>query len=491
MFSLTWFSPYLHSVGFIILGINICQSTFYFQNLAKRDHILTRAWAFIIGILTLASVLFQTYINWLYSIDSFIAGSTNHASVAIGTTVVLYSTVIMWVSELDHYFDESLTVENESQLILFYRLAQFFWLSCIKKLLFTKPRMAWFVITPIAFVSLSSFVLAIAVAVISRLRPGPHGAWPTSEICEHNLQDRRTHRGTLYVITHLTLLYISSSLPPRLWLLVAILFRCALGLDLAVDISVLIVIVSQLALLKKSSGGLKTTITKLSWILCLSTFVSTVMVVGELYTSIPQSVRKNVLLFVGNWKLLNEEFPLNLFPSAFFWLTRLLTLLKSRYFSRSLQSFPRSTAHHFMLFSTQETTSFWRSEDHRDNSMLLAVEDWSPGSDLQWIYLIVLQDLNVNNKTLQSQSWLLSAQDRGATRASRAEVAEKKSNDKFKERVWSHKKALKMFVHFDLYLIHASNYDVSGFSSLESVDVDVREPGNWVGRDRPDILPLT
>lgn len=72
----------------------------------------------------------------------------------------------------------------------------------------------------------------------------------------------------------------------------AILVRCSLGLYLGVDLSILIVIISQLVILKKSSGDLNMTITKLSWILCLLTFASTIMVVGELYVELPQPVRE-------------------------------------------------------------------------------------------------------------------------------------------------------------------------------------------------------
>lgn len=63
------------------------------------------------------------------------------------------------------------------------------------------------------------------------------------------------------------------------------------------DISILLVIISQLTILKKNSGQLRTTITKLSWTWCVMTFVSTLLIVGELYISVPSPVSQIKSLF--------------------------------------------------------------------------------------------------------------------------------------------------------------------------------------------------
>lgn len=63
-------------------------------------------------------------------------------------------------------------------------LVQYFWLGCLKRLMASSPWLYWMIATPIALASFSSFILAVAVAVISRLDPGRNGTWPTENICK-------------------------------------------------------------------------------------------------------------------------------------------------------------------------------------------------------------------------------------------------------------------------------------------------------------------
>lgn len=91
------------------------------------------------------------------------------------------------------------------------------------------------------------------------------------------------------LVDDFTLLNVFHSLPV---LTLAKVLRTILGLDLGIDTLILILIVGQLTHLKRSSGQLKTTISKLSWILCGSTGASTLCMIAELFVESPQIVSR-------------------------------------------------------------------------------------------------------------------------------------------------------------------------------------------------------
>jgi len=57
-----------------------------------------------------------------------------------------------------------------------------------------------------------------------------------------------------------------------------------------VDIAILLVIISQMTQLRKSTESVKKTITKLTYVLCAVTFVSILVMIAELVVEIPVTV---------------------------------------------------------------------------------------------------------------------------------------------------------------------------------------------------------
>lgn len=68
------------------------------------------------------------------------------------------------------------------------------------------------------------------------------------------------------------------------------LLRTLLGLDLGIDLSILVIIISQLTVLKRRTLHHKTSVSKLSWILCGVTLASTLVIIAELYVDFPEVV---------------------------------------------------------------------------------------------------------------------------------------------------------------------------------------------------------
>lgn len=71
-----------------------------------------------------------------------------------------------------------------------------------------------------------------------------------------------------------------------------------LGLDVGVDVSVLVVVLSQLLEMRKSSGNVKRTISKLSYILLSVTLVSAIFMIAELVINFPHLVSVDEVHFL-------------------------------------------------------------------------------------------------------------------------------------------------------------------------------------------------
>lgn len=87
------FEPY--RICFIVYGINIYQVVDYYHTFGKRDPLLTKAWVLSVMIMNSTSSFYQVYYEWIFSITSFEANTTDAPSVASGNVVVLYSVVVM------------------------------------------------------------------------------------------------------------------------------------------------------------------------------------------------------------------------------------------------------------------------------------------------------------------------------------------------------------------------------------------------------------
>jgi len=141
--------------------------------------------------------------------------------------------------------------------------------------------------------SLSSFVTSILVATLSRGLESP--SWPTLQICEsasrrtYSVRDRFRWRHSFsrpspfslsFSLSHLRFLL---SFPAKL-------LRVILALDLAVDIAILMVFVSQLTLLRIGSKHVERTISRLSYVFFAVTLLSSMVIIGELVINFPRSV---------------------------------------------------------------------------------------------------------------------------------------------------------------------------------------------------------
>lgn len=188
---------WLFRLGFILYGVVVCQFVTYLQVLARKDHILTTALVCVVAIFTSAANFYQVYFNWTFSIALTSSDPNKYKTRSIinGNIVVMYSTVVMWVSlkkfDSSTHFWVSCSLSSWSDmfhsltfLFSFSRLVQMFYLGVIRRMMSSNPRLNWLVITPIALASLASFTLAIAVGVISRIRVAENGGWPTPESCE-------------------------------------------------------------------------------------------------------------------------------------------------------------------------------------------------------------------------------------------------------------------------------------------------------------------
>lgn len=92
-----------------------------------------------------------------------------------------------------------------------------------------------------------------------------------------------------FTAVNLTTFHVESS-----FIGLAILLRILLALYLGVDLAILTVIVTQLALMKRSSVHLKRTVSKLSYIFCGVTTLSTLLILAELIVNAPSTVSKDV-----------------------------------------------------------------------------------------------------------------------------------------------------------------------------------------------------
>lgn len=73
--------------------------------------------------------------------------------------------------------------------------------------------------------------------------------------------------------------------------IIATLLRVSLGLDLGVHLEVLILLLTQLTLMKRNTRHHKATISRLSWILMGTTLISTLIVAAELVANGPIFVK--------------------------------------------------------------------------------------------------------------------------------------------------------------------------------------------------------
>lgn len=84
-----------NSIGFIVFGINLSQFFFYLLNVAKRDHLFTKAWVCVVLIFTAASTFYQVKVNWIFSIALYGKTASDNPSIISGNVVALYSVVVM------------------------------------------------------------------------------------------------------------------------------------------------------------------------------------------------------------------------------------------------------------------------------------------------------------------------------------------------------------------------------------------------------------
>lgn len=131
---------WLFRLGFILYGVVVCQFVTYLQVLARKDHVLTTALVCVVAIFTSAANFYQVYFNWTFSIALTSSDPNKYKTRSIinGNIVVMYSTVVMWVSlkKVEHLIDSTFgsLFRFPIHLTFFHSLMSFFhsqgWCRC-------------------------------------------------------------------------------------------------------------------------------------------------------------------------------------------------------------------------------------------------------------------------------------------------------------------------------------------------------------------------
>lgn len=180
-----------------------------------------------------------------------------------------------------------------------------FWIVCVDAMRNSDPN-PW-ILSPIVFGSICSFSVAIAISVLSAANPQPHGAWPSPSVCELRWKQWKSLWPLSGVLDCVWPSRVLSLLPHS----PAILLRIVLSLDLAVDLSILLIMLAELRRMRKEFEHLKKTFSTLTYIFIGVATLSTCLIIAELIINVPQSV---------SWLASNDFTGTACFPGSEGWL---------------------------------------------------------------------------------------------------------------------------------------------------------------------------
>lgn len=158
-----------------------------------------------------------------------------------------------------------------------------FWLACVDQM--SEPNRRLWITAPLAFFSLSAFAVSIAVGADSAIEVLPGGAWPgkTAGKCVSNWKWSKYFLPFEQLNRHPVSFNFFCRSP-------ATLLRTVLGLDLGVDLVILMMVLAQLRRMKSELHHLRKTLSKLSYIFSGMTTVSTLIIIAEFIINAPPSV---------------------------------------------------------------------------------------------------------------------------------------------------------------------------------------------------------